>query len=211
MPPRPPSRPSLHRMTPAVRLRKNPLAAAIDDFDARADRAFDRLRGNPVADRIFYGASALGDHGLIWLILGAARGLRSGSDSHWRAAVRVGGGLGIESALVNLGIKSLFRRRRPVWEVTQPLKLRRPRTSSFPSGHATSAFTAAGLLSDRDRLWPLYYATAVVVASSRVYVKIHHASDVVVGIVIGTALGRVGRKLYPLPAAPDVVPRESPR
>ena len=173
----------------------------VDEFDRAVDRAFDRLRGNPVADRLFYGASELGDHGLIWLILGALRGLRSEHD--WHAALRLGAGVGLESALVNIGIKSLFRRSRPVSSVPRPLRLRRPRTSSFPSGHATSAFTAAGLLSDHDQLWPLYYAVAVVVAASRVHVRIHHASDVVAGVAIGAALGRIGRRLYPLPYPPS--------
>jgi undecaprenyl-diphosphatase len=174
----------------------------IAEFDERVDKAFDHLRGNPVADRLFYGASALGDHSLIWLILGALRGLRSEHD--WKAAVRVGVMLGAESALVNVGIKSLFRRTRPPWQQPQTgrLKLRRPLTSSFPSGHATSAFTAAGLLADDDPLWPAYYAIAVVVATSRVYVRVHHASDVLGGIPIGVALGRIGRRLLPLPPRP---------
>lgn len=167
------------------------------DLDRRADAALDRWRGNPVADRVFYGASTLADHSMGWLILGALRGLRSEHD--WKAAVRVGAGVFIESAVVNVGIKSLFRRDRPAWDMERPLPLRRPRTSSFPSGHATAAFTAAGLLSDDDALWPLYYALAVVVATSRVYVRIHHASDVVAGVAIGMVLGRIGRRLAPLP------------
>ena len=178
------------------------LPAGVDAFDAAVDRWFDQIRGKPALDRLFYGASAVGDHGLIWLILGALRGLRSEHD--WHAAVRLGGGVGAESALVNLGIKSLFRRERPRFEGMRPRNLRRPRTSSFPSGHATSAFTAAGLLSDDDQLWPLYYAVALIVAWSRVYVKIHHASDVVAGIAVGVALGKLGRKLFPLPPAPPL-------
>ncbi|HVF32954.1 MAG TPA: phosphatase PAP2 family protein [Acidimicrobiales bacterium] len=183
------------------------LGAAVDTFDQRVDKAFDHLRGRPVTDRLFYGASALGDHGMIWLMLGALRGLRSERD--WHAAVRLGAGVGIESALVNLGIKSLFRRKRPVWELERPLHLRTPRTSSFPSGHATSAFTAAGLLSDQDHLKPVYYTIAVLVAWSRVYVKIHHASDVVAGIVVGIGLGKLGRRLFPLPYPPDETDEES--
>jgi undecaprenyl-diphosphatase len=132
------------------------------------------------------------------------RGLRS--DHDWHAAVRVGAGVGIESAIVNLGIKSFFRRQRPLFEGQRPLKLRQPRTSSFPSGHATSAFSAAGLLSDDDDLWPLYYAIALIVAWSRVYVRIHHASDVIAGMGIGVALGALGRRIKPLPPAPDVLP-----
>lgn len=169
-------------------------------FDTCVDRLLGRWRGHPVADRVFYGASAVGDHGLVWLILGALRGLRSEHD--WTAAVRVGAGVGIESMLVNVVVKSLFRRTRPVWEGERPLPLRLPRTSSFPSGHATSAFTAAGLLADDDPLWPAYYTVAAVVAASRAYVGIHHASDVVAGVAVGMALGRLGRRLAPLPPRP---------
>ena len=175
------------------------LRTAIARFDDRVDSAFDKVRGNPVADRVFYGASELGDFSLVWFILGAVRGLRSERD--WHAAVRVGVGLGVESALVNVVIKSFFRRRRPP-TIVHRLPLRQPRTSSFPSGHATSAFSAAALLSEEDVLWPLYYAVAAVVATSRVYVKMHHASDVLVGAALGAAMGRSARRLFPLPLAP---------
>lgn len=174
--------------------------ARIARFDARADSAFDRLRGRPAADRLFYGASELGDFSLLWLILGALRGLRSEHD--WHAAVRVGGALAVESVAVNLVIKSLFRRARPLSESPRPLRLRRPRTSSFPSGHATSAFCAATLLADDDAAWPAYYVFAAIVAASRVHVRIHHASDVLAGVPVGLAFGRLARRLVPLPTAP---------
>jgi len=102
---------------------------------------------------------------------------------------------------VNVGIKSLFRRSRPEWERAhdRPHRLRAPRTSSFPSGHASSAFTAAGVLSlGGDPLWPIYFAIAVVVASSRAYVRIHHASDVVAGAVLGIGLALVAHAVWPL-------------
>jgi undecaprenyl-diphosphatase len=174
-------------------------------FDDRVDGALDHVRGNPVTDRIFYGASELGDFSLVWFILGALRGLRSERD--WHAAMRVGVGLAVESALVNVVIKSFFRRRRPVTEgFIHTLHVRRPRTSSFPSGHATSAFSAAALLSEDDALWPLYYAIAMVVASSRVYVKMHHASDVLAGAALGAVMGRAARKAFPLAPAPALAP-----
>src|SRR5437763_1286439 len=177
------------------------LRAAVARFDDRVDTAFDAVRGNAVADRVFYGASELGDFSLVWFLLGAVRGLRSERD--WHAAVRVGVGLGVESALVNGVIKSFFRRRRPsAIDFVHRLPLRQPRTSSFPSGHATSAFSAAALLSEDDVLWPLYYALAAVVATSRVYVKMHHASDVIAGAAPGAAMGRSARRLFPLPLAP---------
>jgi undecaprenyl-diphosphatase len=182
----------------------HPVAAArrhVRTFDSAVDRAFDALRGRPPVDRLFYAASELGDFSLIWLLLGGVRALRSERDLE--AAKRLAVGLAVEYVAVNAVIKSAFRRRRPPWEADRPLHVRRPRTSSFPSGHATAACVATILLSEDDPLWPVYCAVGVVVASSRVYVKIHHASDVLAGVVVGTALGIAGRRLMPLPPPPD--------
>jgi undecaprenyl-diphosphatase len=151
------------------------------------------LRGRPLVDRMFYVASELGDFSLLWHLLGAAQGLVR-ADGLARA-VRLSASLGVESALVNGVIKSAFRRERPVYEAERPHRLRTPRTTSFPSGHASSAFLAAALLSDRSRGKPVFYALATVVAASRVHVRIHHASDVVGGAAIGLALGAVARRL----------------
>ena len=107
--------------------------------------------------------------------------------------------MGAESLLVNGVVKSFFRRTRPPWEVARPLRVRKPLTSSFPSGHATSAVSAAMMLSEDDELWPLYVAIAAVVATSRIYVRIHHASDVAAGLALGVGLGLIGRRLAPVP------------
>jgi undecaprenyl-diphosphatase len=176
------------------------LTRAIARFDTAIDIRVDELRGHPHLDRMMYAASELGDFSLIWHLVSTTRAL--GPDRRLMHAVRVAAVLGAESALVNGPVKSLFRRHRPAWEQERPRRLRRPRTSSFPSGHASSAFTAAGLLSQDDPLWPLYYAIAGVVASSRVYVKIHHPSDVVAGALVGIALARVVRRVWPMPSPP---------
>jgi len=175
-----------------------PIPLEIDRLDAVIDEWFDaHLRGRRAVDRVMYSASALGDHGLIWLILAL---LQAGRHRRkWqRPLVRAAAGLGIESALVNGPVKWMFRRTRPVQQGPRPMHLRQPRTSSFPSGHATAAFFGAALLRDDDPLWPLYYAIAVVVAASRVHVKIHHASDVIGGMAIGIGLGELTRHLVPV-------------
>lgn len=171
------------------------LAAAVGRFDDVVDGAFDRLRGHAAADQFFYAASELGDWSLIWQIAGVARGL---GPAGFESAIRQTLALGAESALVNGPVKSLFRRRRPVIEAPRPHRLRTPRTSSFPSGHASSAFMAAGLLSERSSLAPLWYLAAGAVASSRIYVRIHHGSDVVAGAVLGAVLARGVRRWWPL-------------
>jgi undecaprenyl-diphosphatase len=175
--------------------------AKVAAFDAWVDEALDELlRGRRAVDRIMYGASAVGDHGAIWLLLAAAQAVRH-RDGRWqRPLLRAGLGLLAESILVNGPIKIIFRRTRPQPVGPRPMHLRIPRTSSFPSGHASAAFFGAALLRDDDSSWPLYYAIAVVVALSRVHVRIHHASDVVGGAVVGAVLGEMTRRLVPLHA-----------
>ena len=166
------------------------------EFDAAVDEWFTGLRGNPTTDHAMYAASALGDFSLLWHIAGAVEALRGRE----REAVRLSVALGVESVLVNGVVKQFFGRRRPAWDLPRTRKLRKPRSSSFPSGHATSAFMAATLLGqDRPATTKAaWYALATVVAASRIHVKIHHASDVVVGAAIGIALGaavaRVGNE-----------------
>jgi membrane-associated phospholipid phosphatase len=47
-----------------------------------------------------------------------------------------------------------------------------------------------------DPLWPVYFAVAAVVATSRAYVRIHHASDVLGGALLGVALGLLANHLW---------------
>lgn len=179
---------------------------AVSRFDDAVDGFFEtHLRGRPGLDRLMYAASAAGDHSAIWMGLAALQVWRSGSG--WRPLLTAGALLGAESALVNGLVKLAFRRERPETAAPRPLHLRIPRTSSFPSGHASAAFFSAALLSSgllgNGPPSPVYYGLAVIVASSRVYVRIHHASDVVAGAALGAVLGLVAREVVPLLAPRD--------
>lgn len=169
------------------------------EFDAAVDRAFDHLRGRRWADRVMYSLTEVADHSVIWHIASVTDGLVGGEQGMQRM-IRLSGALGVESALVNGLIKNLFRRERPVHEGVRPHRLRTPRTTSFPSGHASSAAVAVVLLSDgrSPAARAAFAALGVVVATSRIHVRIHHASDVVGGAVLGTALGVLARRAFPL-------------
>ena len=105
--------------------------------------------------------------------------------------------LGVESLVVNQGVKRLFRRERPTQTGDDRLPVRQPSTSAFPSGHASSAAFAAAVLTSWDgrRSAPLWFGLAAVVGTSRAYVRIHHASDVVGGAVVGLALAALVRPI----------------
>ena len=173
-----------------------PNSKSVARFDNAADRYFEaHIRGKPALDRVMYTASALGDHSIVWLALAALQGPVSGKG--WRPLVRAGALLGAESVLVNGVVKLAFRRERPNVSAPHPLPLRTPLTSSFPSGHASAAFFAAALLR-RGNSWPVYYVVASIVASSRVHVRMHHASDVMAGAALGAGLGELARAAFPL-------------
>ncbi|MBI2168079.1 MAG: phosphatase PAP2 family protein [Actinobacteria bacterium] len=175
-----------------------PIAEAVHTLDAAVEERIESRR-SPSADRVFYGLSSAADHGLLWLAIGAVRA--AVVPRHRRSFVRLAIAMGAESALTNGVIKTAFRRVRPPEyydDAPLPFGMHRPITSAFPSGHAASAFTAATLLAEDDPLAPAYYGLAALVAASRVYVKMHHASDVVAGTAWGLALGRLVRRRFPV-------------
>jgi membrane-associated phospholipid phosphatase len=166
----------------------------IDQFDERADALLELLRGQPRADRLFTTASHVADFSMIWHAIGIARGVAKGRPDQ---VIVLAALLGAESLIVNQGVKRLFRRERPTTVGDERLQVRQPSTSSFPSGHASSATFAAVILMSWDdrRLGPVWLTIAAIVGISRAYVRIHHASDVVGGVVVGGLLGLVGRRL----------------
>src|SRR5580692_4749407 len=138
--------------------------AAVDAVDARLDPVLGRWRGNAVVDGLAYGASPLGDHGLIWFLIGLARG----RDQNRRAQARWAVGFsGAVTPVVNAGIKALVGRGRPDRQADDPRTVREAGSTSFPSGHALAAWCAATLLADDDPLGPVYYLVAAAVSLRR--------------------------------------------
>ena len=170
------------------------LGPTVDAFDQRIDELLESLRGHPIADRVFTTASHLGDYSLIWQLIGIGRGLAKGRTDQ---VIVLAAMIGVESLVVNQGVKRLFRRERPTLTGEVGLQVRQPSTSSFPSGHASSAAFAAMVLSGWDGpvRGAIWWKVAAIVGISRAYVRIHHGSDVVAGAIVGTALGLVGRRV----------------
>lgn len=160
-------------------------------FDQAGDRILEPLRNNKATIALFGAASTIGDFSIVWHVVGFLRAI--GSSARLQEAIALSVALGVESLIVNQGIKRLFRRERPTTSGDDRFEVRTPSTSSFPSGHASSATFAAIVLTSFTG-WPLvilWTAIAAIVALSRVVVRIHHLSDIVGGIVTGAVLGSV--------------------
>lgn len=65
-----------------------------------------------------------------------------------------------------------------------------PASYSFPSGHASSSFCAATILSkclpNKKVVW---YLLAGGIAVSRIYLNVHYPSDILLGALFGTLIG----------------------
>jgi undecaprenyl-diphosphatase len=170
----------------------------VDRFDKRVDEFFDRFRGTEPTDRIIYALTELGDFGLIWVLLAFLRGLRSEEDA--RAAWRFAALLAAESVIINGLVKTQFKRERPVIQEPRPHRLRIPLSTSFPSGHSSTAMVAGVLLAQRSSTPTkvALFGLGGLVAVSRIHVRIHHASDVAGGLAVGLGLGAIARKVLPL-------------
>ncbi len=157
----------------------------VDDF---VDAAWSGIRELPGADRLFYTASEAANWSKIWHGLSIAQAVATRDP---KRAVMTSAALGLEASLVNGPIKSLFERERPQVD-SRPMKLRKPKTSSFPSGHASAAVVAASFLTPgMGRAGTLAVRTlAFIVSTSRIHVRIHHFTDVAAGAVTGWALAQ---------------------
>lgn len=171
----------------------------VETIDDRVDKWFEPVRGRPMADAVARVVSGLGDRGLLWA---ASAGWRARHPGPRRTrTTRALAIAGAESSIVNALLKAAVGRPRPdrgdlrVGENIIPL--RQPRTSSFPSGHTLAAFCAATVLSESDDPagTAMLFLCAGLVGLSRVHLRAHHASDVLGGMAIGTALGLIGRRL----------------
>ena len=167
----------------------------VDRLDQRADKLLERVRHHPVAAKTFEAASHLGDFSLIWHLVGTVRGVTGGKRA--TQAIALSALLGAESLIVNQGVKRIFKRERPTASGDERFDVRTPSTSSFPSGHASSAVFAATVLTtwDGKKSAPLWFGLAAVVGTSRAFVRIHHASDVIGGAAVGLGLGLLVRPI----------------
>lgn len=138
----------------------------------------------PRAEHAVLRFSSLGEHGALWLALGAAgQRLDARRRRRWRAATASVAG----AYTLNTALKLIVRRRRPRLRGL-PALVGTPTQLSFPSAHAATSFAGALAYSRLGLPRAPLYALALALSGSRVYLGVHYPSDAVAGALLGSAV-----------------------
>lgn len=146
-------------------------------------------------DPLFLALMPLGDRTAGGISAGLYFAGKLGDDAQLRDAGLLTAAALVSNALVTEGVKGLVSRRRPVEALgdarVRVVGERMADSRSFPSGHTSTAFAWATVLSG---LYPrgtlFFYGTATAVGVGRVRLGAHYPSDVLAGAVLGFATGR---------------------
>jgi membrane-associated phospholipid phosphatase len=160
----------------------------------RAVYAAVALTPAPDLDKPLRRLSRTADKSLLWLGVAAATAVFGGQAGR-RAAVRGLLAVSVTSAVVNLGIKSIWTRQRPDRAAASGPRRRHvpmPASGSFPSGHSASGFAFAASV---GREFPSFALPlrllAAAVSYSRVHTGVHYPGDAVIGSIIGATVAQV--------------------
>jgi membrane-associated phospholipid phosphatase len=144
-----------------------------------------RTRGhNPRVERAVARFSRTGEHGAVWLAIGAAGwALDPPRRAGWARATGVVAG----TFALNSAIKLIVRRPRPELPGL-PALTSTPTQLSFPSAHSSTSFAGARLYMRLGLPASPLYALAALLAASRLYLGVHYPSDILGGVLLGTAV-----------------------
>jgi membrane-associated phospholipid phosphatase len=147
----------------------------------------------PSLDRALGRLSNAADYSRLSIASAAVLALAGGRRG--RDAARMGlASAAVTATILNLGIKPIFRRRRPdrvAEQVPVARHVRMPTSTAFPSGHSAAAFAFATGVGQvfPAAAFPLR-ALAALVAYSRVHTGVHYPGDVLAGAMLGSAIAQ---------------------
>ena len=144
----------------------------------------EHMRTEPMT-QFMKSVTMLGDSGWFWIVV--ALGLTTNKKTR-KTGCGVGVSLALGALVTNVVLKPLLQRPRPYDMIAGLERLIAAQSDwSFPSGHTTASFAAAGaIFLIGSKKWG---SAALVLASgiafSRIYLGVHYATDILAGVIIG--------------------------
>ena len=132
--------------------------------------------------------TALGNSGLIWIVSAALMLIFRKSR---KTGVEIFAGLLTVAVTGNILLKNIVRRNRPCWiNDSIQMLVSVPQDYSFPSGHTMASFASAVIIMHFNKPAGIAaYILAFMIAFSRLYLYVHFPTDILAGILFGTAIG----------------------
>ena len=144
----------------------------------------------PVLDAIFKFITHLGDEGIIWIVLTLV--LLCFKKTR-RYGIVMGISLVVGTVIGNFALKNIIARPRPFTvnsDMLANLIVTPPDSYSFPSGHTLSSFECAtALFMCNKKMGIPALILAALIGFSRNYLYVHYPTDVIVGALLGIAIG----------------------
>lgn len=137
-------------------------------------------------DSVMIFFTGIGEAGICWILLGLAL---TAIKRTRRCGLTVLVSMALTYLLGNILLKNIIGRPRPfIVDTSVTLLIEKPSEYSFPSGHTASSFAAAAAVFAYYRVPGLLaFLVAALIAFSRMYLFVHYPTDILGGILLGTA------------------------
>lgn len=150
---------------------------------------------SPEMDKFMVNVTSLGNLGIVWIFIALMLIISSPEKKQVGASLLIA--LIMCIVIGNLLIKNIVKRNRPFFHKNYKILIKQPWDYSFPSGHTLSSFAAATVLfSINQTVGILSLVLAVLIALSRLYLRVHFFSDVLASMILGTGIGILAVKAY---------------
>lgn len=151
----------------------------VENTDHKTNKIINQNQ-KPVLNQFFSSITALGSAYFSLILIGFAW-----SFNEFLIAHKIAAGFLI-TGIVIFALKYASKRERPEDHIENLFS-----RASFPSGHSGNSFMTAMILSTYFGRSISFFSLAVAIAASRVYLEDHYLSDVLVGSIIGLAVGQI--------------------